>query len=178
MWNSSFWRKGCGLTGDIWIISDEWKWKWNFEYFEYLESFLNPQFSNDSESERMYIFLSPEDYFRNQEKCEIKLWRAWASDPSRSCRWSPWPSLEVGLDIIVLLVQMTTIVFWSLLNLFLPFSTSRWQVYSLFNNYPCLEIYYRWTMASCNVAAGCTRCMTAETPVVVFQGAIQNNSCS
>ena len=33
-----------------------------------LESFLNPQFANDSESERMYIFLSPENYFRKREK--------------------------------------------------------------------------------------------------------------
>ena len=41
-----------------------------------LESFLNPQFANDSESERMYIFLSPEEYFRNRKKCEMKLHRA------------------------------------------------------------------------------------------------------
>ena len=42
-----------------------------------LESFLNPQFANDSESERMYIFLSPEEYFRNRKKiCEMKLRRA------------------------------------------------------------------------------------------------------
>ena len=27
-----------------------------------------PQFATDSESERMYIFLSPEDYFRSQGK--------------------------------------------------------------------------------------------------------------
>ena len=33
-----------------------------------LESFLNPQFANDSESERMYIFLSPEEYLRNCKK--------------------------------------------------------------------------------------------------------------
>ena len=33
-------------------------------------------------------------------------------------------------------------------------------------------------MAACNVAAGCTRCMAAEAPVVVFEGAFQYNSCS
>ena len=62
-----------------------------------------------------------------KEKCEIKLWRAWASDPSHSCRWSPWPSLEVGLDLIVLLVQMTTMVFWRLLNLFFAQRLLTWS---------------------------------------------------
>ena len=33
-----------------------------------LESFLNPQFANDSEIGRMYIFLSPEEYFRKHKK--------------------------------------------------------------------------------------------------------------
>ena len=40
-----------------------------------LESFLNPQFANDSESERMYIFLSPV-FQKSRKKCEIKLCRA------------------------------------------------------------------------------------------------------
>ena len=33
-----------------------------------LESFLFSQFANDRESEKMYIFLSPEEYFRNRKK--------------------------------------------------------------------------------------------------------------
>ena len=65
MWNSSFCREGCGLTGDIRIISDESESGTlnTFRCFRKL-----PQFATDSESERMYIFLSPEDYFRSQGK--------------------------------------------------------------------------------------------------------------
>ena len=91
-----------------------------------LESFLSLQLTV-----KVCIFFCLQKIISEvKEKCEIKLWRAWASDPSHSCRWSPWPSLEVGLDLIVLLVQMTTMVFWSLLNLF--FALLYKQVTSVF----------------------------------------------
>ena len=48
-----------------------------------LESFLNPQFANDSESERMYIFLSPEEYFRNRKK----MW----DEVAQSLTFRPYP---------------------------------------------------------------------------------------
>ncbi len=49
----------------IYFISDESEsGTWNT--FRCLRKL--PQFATDSESERMYIFLSPEAYFRNQEK--------------------------------------------------------------------------------------------------------------
>ena len=50
------------------------------------------------------------------KKCEIKLRRAWPSAPTR------FLFMQVGLDLIVLLVQMTTMVYWSLLNLILSHS--------------------------------------------------------
>ena len=175
MWNSSFCREGCGLTGDIWIISDESESGTlnTFRCFRKL-----PQFATDSESERMYIFLSPEDYFRNQEKMWDKV--------VKSLSFRPFPFMQV---ITMAFFGSRT---WSycftcaddhhgvleFVELVLCPSPSRWQVYSLFNDYPCLEIYYRWTMAACNVAAGWTRCMVPEARVVVFQGAFQYNSCS
>ena len=84
MWNSSFCREGCGLTGDIWIISDESESGTlnTFRCFRKL-----PQFATDSESERMYIFLSPEDYFRNQEKMWDKV--------VKSLSFRPFPFMQV-----------------------------------------------------------------------------------
>ena len=41
-----------------------------------LESFLNPQFANDSESERMYIFCLQKNISEIAKKCEMKLRRA------------------------------------------------------------------------------------------------------
>ena len=178
MWNSSFCREGCGLTGAIWITSYEsesgtlntfqcfrklpqssvckWQWKWKDVYF--------------SVSGKIF------------QKWRKKMWDKVVQ--SLSFRPFPFPLhagdhhgllWEVGIDLIVLLVQMTTMVFWSLLNLF--FVLLYKQVTSVFNDYPYLEIFYRWKITACTVAAGWTRCLAPEVLVVVFKGAFQYDSC-
>ena len=154
MWNSSFYREGYALTADIWITSDQsesgtlntfrcfrklpqssvckWQWKWKGVYFFCLQ------------------------FFRNQEKMRDK--DAWASAPSRSLFMQVITMAFFGKSELILLFYLWRWPPWCsgvCWTWSLPFSSSRWQVYSMIIR--ALKSIAGEQMAACNVAAGWTR---------------------